>query len=67
MTYRALVKGTYADGRTTQYPVSFKAANAEAAENAAKLRFCQVHAQNNTMERMTFGHTKVIEITEVAS
>ena len=64
--FQARVEGTYADGTTIAATVPFKALDKQSAGDAAKSAFCQWHYKYNKQERMTFGQTKVIDITEVA-
>ena len=66
LNFQARVEGTYADGTTIAATVPFKAIDKQSANDAAKIAFCQWHYKYNQQERMTFGQTKVIEITEVA-
>ena len=66
LNFQARVEGTYADGTTIAATVPCKAIDRQSASYAAKSAFCQWHYKYNRQERMTFGQTKVIEITEVA-
>ncbi len=66
LNFQARVEGTYADGTTIVATIPFKAVDKDFASDSAKSAFCQWHYKHNTKERMTFGQTKVLEITEVA-